>query len=273
MKNFGGNMKRNLVFLFSAFIIVMFAFGCSEKDSTSNDNDDPTPPELAQTPDLAIAFPDSADLVNFVGEDVDYEGETVTGYNLVQFLDFDRSGVDELEYTYEITADDGYSPRQGGNPDLTFAQFETGYLLPTKSFRTFFPSEEIADAYNVKYAEIINCYRTIIVVDADGSEITFQTGAYETEEITYTQSSSGEPYTGPGFELVNIISDYVTENPENYEYYFTASDDYEVTYTWDEIQSGWWLTEKNKAVFFDANGVEIAGSFKYLIRVELVELL
>ncbi|MCF7794493.1 MAG: hypothetical protein K9N09_04290 [Candidatus Cloacimonetes bacterium] len=264
-------MKRNLTFLLSALIILMFAFGCSEKDSTGNDNDDPTPPEIAQTPDLEMTFPDSADLVDFVGEDVDYEGEIVTGYNLVQFLDFDRDGVDELEYTYEITSDDGYSPRQGGNPDLYFSQFETGYLLPTEKFRTYFPSDEIFTAYDVKYALQINLYRAVIVIDADGNEITFQTGAFETEDV-YHESGNGNFYTDPGFELDYFISKYVTENPENYEYHFTASDDYTKEYTWEDIQTGYWLTTQNKAVFIDAEGNELQNSFKYLIRIELVAL-
>lgn len=264
-------MKRNLVFLLSAIIILMFAFGCSEKDSTSNDNDDPIPPEQAQTPDVVFAFPDSADLVNFAGEDVDYEGETVTGYNLVQFLDFDRSGVYELEYTYEIVADDGYSPRQGGNPDLTFAQFETGYLLPTEKFRTFFPDDAIATAYNVKYAMDINLYRTVIVVDADGNEITFQTGAFTTEDV-YHESGNGSFYTDPGFKMENFVSEYVTEDPADFEYHFTASDDLTNIYSWNDIQTAYWLTDQNKAIFIDAEGNQLLSSFKYLVRIELVEL-
>jgi hypothetical protein len=262
-------MKRNLMFLLSAFIFVMFAFGCSEKDNTGIDNDNPTPPELAQIPDLEMAFPDSADLVNFISEDVNYEGVMVTGYNLVQFLDFNRAGVDELEYTYEIVADDGYSPRQGGNPDLTFAQFQTGYLLPTEKFRTYFPDAAIATAYNVKYALKINLYRTIVVVDDDGNEISFQTGAFETEDV-YHQAGNGQFYTDPGFSLINLISDYVMENPQNYDFHFTASDDYTATYTWDDLQTAWWLPEQNKAVFLNPDGTELYSSFKYLIRVELL---
>lgn len=264
-------MKRNFGFLFSAFIIVMFAFGCSEKDSTGNDGNDPTPPALAQTPDLEMAFPDSADLFIFAGEDVVYEGETVTGYNLVQFLDFDRSGVDELEYTYEIVSDDGYTPRQGGNPDLSFAQFETGYLLPSEKFRTFFPDEAIASAYNVKYALQINLYRTVVVVDADGTEITFQTGAFETETVHH-QSSNGSWYDDPGFAMENFISEFVTEEPVDFDYYFTASDEYSVSFTWEDIQTSWWLPDQNKVVFLNADGTEYHSSFKYLIRIELVEI-
>jgi hypothetical protein len=264
-------MKSKLTFLLSAIIIVMFAFGCSEKDSTGNDDPAGTPPEQAQTPDLSFAFPDSTSLVNFVGEDVNYEGEIVTGYNLVQFLDFDRENVPELEYTYEIVSDDGYSPRQGGNADLTFAQFETGYMLPTEKFRTFFPDEAIATAYNVKWAVTINLYRTMIVVDDDGNEITFQAGSFETEDV-YHQAGNGNFYTDPGFKVENFISDYVTEDPEEYKFHLTASDSYSSVYSWDDILTAYWLTTQNKAVFLNPDGTEIQNSFKYIVRIELVEL-
>lgn len=263
-------MKCKTVFFLSFIIIVLFVIGCSEKDPTGNDNQ-PEPPALAQIPDLEMAFPDSADLVNFTATQVEYSGEMVTAYSLVQFVDFSRSGVDELEYTYEIVADDGYSPRQGGNPDLFWEQFETGFLLPTESFRSFFPDENIPNAYNVKYALKINLYRTVIVVDADGNEITFQLGAIATEDV-YHQAGNGQFYTDPGFSMINLISDYVTENPQSYEYHFTASDDYTVTFTWEDIQAAWWLPEQNKAVFLNADGTEFHSSFKYLIRIELVAL-
>ncbi|MFC1898180.1 hypothetical protein ACFLYJ_01270 [Candidatus Cloacimonadota bacterium] len=264
-------MKSKLTFLFSALILLIFVFGCSEKDTTGNDDNPASPPELAEVPELTFAFPDSADLVNFVSEDVVFEGETVIGYNLVQFLDFDRVGVPELEYTYEIVSDDGYTPRIGGNADLAWSDFETGYLLPTEKFRTFFPSDDIFTAYDVKWAIHVNLYRTMIVVDEDGNEISFQPGAYETEDV-YHQAGNGNFYTDPGFKLERFVSDYITDDQDEYEYHFTASDDNTVTFTWEDIEEAWWLTTQNKAVFLNEDGTEFLSSFKYLVRIELIEL-
>jgi hypothetical protein len=263
-------MKKTAL-IFGIISLMIISFGCSEKDNTGNDNPIPDPPVLAQEPDIVMTFPPAAELVNFESTLVEYGGEMVTAYSLPQFLDFDRAGVDELEYTYEIVSDDGYSPRQGGNPDLFFQQFETGYLLPDNSFRSFFPSDDIANAYNVKWAETINLYRTIVVVDAEGTEITVQLGAFELVDV-YHQAGNGQFYTDPGFSLTNLISDYVTANPENYEYHLSASDDYSLIFSWQDIQAAWWLPEQNKAVFLNEDGTEFHSSFKYLIRAELVTL-
>lgn len=263
-------MKRLTFLSLIIPLFLIFLISCSEKDSTGIGDDPGTPPELAQEPDLVFAFPDSADLVNFTAVEIDYNGELVTAYSLDQFIDFQRVHVPELEYSYEIVAEDGYSPRNGGYPDLSWAQLETGYLLPTEKFRTYFPGDEIASAYNVKYAQDINLYRTVIVVDSEGSEIVFQTGALETVDV-YHQAGDENFYTDPGFALSNFISDYVTTNPEGYQYHFTASDDYTVVFSWDDIQNGWWLTTLNKAVFLNADGTEFHSSFKYLIRIELVD--
>jgi hypothetical protein len=264
-------MLKKLLLLVMTLTLLFIFTACSEKDSTSNDGDTPEPPTLAQTVDMVFAVPDSAALVDYVSEQVEYNGALVDGYSLEQFLNFDRENLPELEYAYEIVSDD-YSPRDGGNPELTWEQFETGFLLPSEDYRIFFPSDDIANAYNVKWPKYINLYRTVIVVDADGTNIPFQTGAIETENVTYTSTNSGNSYTGPGFAVTNLISEYVTENPENHEYVFTASDDYSQTCNWEVLQKAWWLTEKNKAVFLDTEGIELQSSFKFLIRLELVEL-
>jgi len=262
-------MKSKLTFLLSAIIVVMFAFGCSEKDSTGNDDPTGIPPELSEIPELIIAIPDSANLVNYTSELVDYDGEDVIAYSLTQFLDLDRDYTTELEYSYELVSDDGYSPREGGNPELTWIQFETGYLLPTEKYRTFFPSDDIETAYDVKYASNINLYRTITVVSADGTQIPFQTGAIDTTGV-YHQAGNGEFYTDPGFELAEFISEYVTGSPEEHEYHFTNSEDETEIITWENIQAAYWLTTRNKAVFINDEGEEIRSSFKHLIKIELI---
>ena len=261
-------VNKLLLFVMIFFMLILFT-ACSEKDSTGNEGETPEPPVLAQTPDEVIAFPDSASLVNYEMTQVEYEDEMVDAYGLDQFAEVDRDFIHEIEYDYEIVADDDYSPRPGGNPELTWEQFQTGYLLPTKKFRTFFPSDDIDTAYNVKWAKDLNLYRTVVVVDAEGTHIPFQIGSIDTVDV-YHQAGNGNFYTDPGFELSELISEYVTENPEDLEYHFTASDDNTAVFTWEEIQAAYWLTTQNKAVFLNDDGTEFHSSFKHLIKIELM---
>ena len=260
-------LKKLLILLIILSMLIVFT-ACSENDTTGND-DLPQPPALALIPELVFAVPDSTDLVNFILEQIEFDGEMVDAYSLVQFLNFEREYVPELEYTFEIVSEDGYTPREGDNPDLSWTEFETGFLLPTESFRTYFPSDDIFTAYDVKYATDINLYRTVVVVDADGVFVTFQTGAIETEDI-YHQAGNGNFYTDPGFELAEFISEHVTDSPENYEFYFTAADNETAVFSWEDIQAAYWLTTQNKAVFLNEDGTEFHDSFKKLIKIELM---
>jgi len=263
-------MKKLLVLFLGLLLMASFISGCSEKDdNTTGPDQNGEPPALATTPDEVMAVPDSASLVNYTFETVTYNDLDMPGYPLTQFIQFAKEFDETLEYTYEIVSDDGYSPRDGQNADLCWADVSTGYLLPETKHRTFFPSDDIFSAYDVKYADHINLYRTVKVIIAT-KEVYFQTGAIETEDVLH-QAGNGEYYTDSGFKLENLISEYVTENPADHNFTFIASDNYDKTYTWAELQTGYWLTERNKAVFLNPDGTEISSSFKHLISIELAE--
>ncbi|MCD6180942.1 MAG: hypothetical protein J7K89_00995 [Candidatus Cloacimonetes bacterium] len=265
-------MKRRLLTLLLAMVLLFTFVACSENDDNNTDpnGNDAEPPALATVADLTIAIPDSASLANYTSETISYGGVDYIAYNLNQFIMDAMNDTTALEYSFEIVSSDGYSPRNGGNPDLAYADVATGYLLPANKYRTYFPSDDIFTAYNVKYADHFNLYSTVTVKDEDGESIPFETGAIETEEV-YHQAGNGNFYTDPGFKLTQFISEYVTEDAEDFSYFFTASDGYTMTYTWAELQSGWWLPDNHKAVFIDENGVELLSSFKHLISIELVE--
>jgi hypothetical protein len=261
-------IKKNFL-LITTLVLLSLLISCSEKDSTGNDGSTAEPPALAQIPDLVFSIPDSTDLSNFIAEEIEYNSEMVTAYSLVQFLDFDRDNVPELEYVYELKSEDGYSPREGGNPDLSWDQFETGYLLPTEKYRTFFPSDDIPNAYNVKYAQDLRLYRNVVVVDAAGNHISFQTGAFELIDVLH-QANDGNFYEDPGFPMSEFISKYVTDSPDQYQYHLTASDDYTLIFSWEDIEAAFWLPDMNKAVFLNPDGTEFSNCFKYLIKIELI---
>ena len=264
-------MKKLLVLFLGLLLMASLITGCSEKDDdTTGPDENAEPPALATTPDHIMAVPDSASLVNYTFETVTYNELDMPGYPLTQFVEFTDEDFDEtLEYAFEIVSSDGYTPRVGGNADLLWADFSTGYLLPETKHRTYFPSDDIFSAYDVKWTVSLNLYRTVKVITAT-EEVCFQTGAIETEDV-YHQAGNGNFYTDPGFKLENFLSEYVTESPEDYTYKFVASDGYEKTYTLEELQTGYWLPEQNKAVFLNPDGTEISSSFKHLISVELTQ--
>ncbi len=109
----------------------------------------------------------------------------------------------------------------------------------------------------------------------DGNITIFEPGAFTPHEITYTKDD--ETYTVNAIELENFISDFVSEDPQNYEYFFTAADgwvnnDSNNIFDWDTIQTSFWLPEQNKAVFLDADFDTIFKSVKVAESIELVEI-
>ena len=258
--------------------LILLTFASCDENVNGNDNNAPTPPSFAEIFDIEFTIPDSTELVNYSSEQVDYDGIMVTGYSLDQFVNMDsvnayidEDGFDGRKlFAVEIVSSDNYTPRDHEYYDLSWDDYITGFLLPTELGKAYFPNDNIPTSYNVKYASYLRLYRKIdVVIDAD--IIIFETGAFETEDV-YHQAGNGTFYTDPGFALTGLVSDYVTENHGNYEYIFTSPDDETAVFTWEDIQSAYWLTTQNKAVFLNEDGTEFHSSFKYLNRIELVEI-
>jgi len=276
-------MKQNAI-LTLLLVLALFMFsGCSEKDSTGPDNPQPEAPALADNFDLEIVLPDS--LEQYDSQDVDYEGVNTTGYSLAQFvgqsevnqyLDVEQFDSRTL-FAYEIVSsdDDGnWSPRLRGMPDLAWSQFSSGYILPAESAKAFFPDELIAGTYNVKYATYFRLYRKIDT-SLDGTSTTYETGAFPTTEITYIKND--ETFVEQGFPLTNLISDYVTDDQENYSYRFVAgdgweNDDTDNIFSWEDLQNGYWLTELDRAVFLNEDTTLKWKSVKYVESIQLAEI-
>ncbi len=272
---------NKLAKLFIMGIIVLITFTACDDNTIENENEDPNPPSLATVVDIEFTIPDSTGLSNYISEEIDYNGAMVTAYVVDQFVDIDfvnayidEDGFDGRElFAVEIVSSDvdgNFSPRIQGYYDLSWDDFITGFLLPTEMGRIYFPDDNIPTGYNVRWATYLRLYRKFDVV-LDANVIIFETGAFETLDV-YHQAGNGNFYTDPGFALTGLVSDYVTENPENYEYNFTSPDDETAVFTWEDIQSAYWLTTQNKAVFLNEDGTEFYSSFKYLSRIELVEI-
>jgi len=278
---FGGQMNKFTKLLFIG-VIILFTFVACDDNPSENQTEDPIPPSFAEVVDIEFTIPDSTELLTFTTEQIDYNGLMVTGYSLDQFIDEDsvNTYLDEDDFdgrklfAVEIVSGDGYTPREHDYYDLTWEDFATGFLLPSEKGRTYFIDENIASGYNVKWAHYLRLYRKIDVV-LDANITIFEPGAFTPQEITYTKE--GESYTANAIELENFISDYVTEDPQNYEFLFTAADgwvndDSNNIFDWDTIQNSYWLPERNKAVFLDANFDTIFKSVKVVEKIDLVEI-
>ncbi len=276
------NKFTKLLFL-GVFIILSF-IACTG-NLNENEDDDLIPPALATLSDIEFTIPDSTELLNFTSEQIDYNGLMVTGYSLDQFVNMDsvnayidEDGFDGRKlFAFEIVSSDedgNWSPRDHEYYDLSWTDFITGYLLPDEKGRTYFEDESIPSGHNVKWAYYLRLYRKIDIV-LDANITIFEPGAFTTQEITYTKDD--ETYTVNAIELENFISDYVIEDPQNYEFLFTAADgwvndDSYNKFDWDTIQTSFWLPEQNKAVFLDANFDTIFKSVKVLEKIDLVEM-
>ncbi len=266
-------------------VIILFTFTACDDGPSGNENNNLIPPSFAVVFDIEFTIPDSTELVNYTSEQVDYNGLIVTGYSLDQFVDMDsvNTYIDEDDFdgrklfAIEIVSSDedgNWSPREHEYYDLSWTDFITGYLLPDEKGRTYFADDDIPSGHNVKWAYYLRLYRKMDVI-IDGNITIFEPGAFTPHEITYTKDD--ETYTVNAIELENFISDFVSEDPQNYEYFFTAADgwvnnDSNNIFDWDTIQTSFWLPEQNKAVFLDADFDTIFKSVKVAESIELVEI-
>ena len=268
-------MKKLLTILMVLFAF-LFMVGCSENDDNpTGDDTDAQPPEMAEVADVEFVFP--TDVTAYNVTQIDFEGTQEDAISLDQFIDLDgKEYMDEETYLYQIfsTDEDGnFSARNKNYDDLNWQDFIAGYYLPNvDEGKSYFPAfvENQINAYNVKYAHYIRLYRKIDVI-MDGETTYFEVNSLTNEPISYTHSD--ELVETDGVTMTQFISEYVTENPENYEYVFMATDDYTVDpYPWSSMQTAYWVPEKDRVVFIDAEGNEIDTNFKHLYSIELSEI-
>lgn len=264
-------MKKILSLFVCLGLIISFS-GCF-------DDDDSSPP--ADSPG------DNTDpLANYTSEDILYDGETIKGYPLLQFVsestvnnhfgdpewDEDSGNTGPVDcrklFAYRVIASDNWNPYDDkGADDMSWDDFKSGYLLEKiYDAKVYFPSEEIFKMYDVKNAQDINTYRRIdILKDVDGSEggptaIIFQLSAFSTEELEYWNSKQLEVITGKGISIDQLFSEYVIAAADkgNYDYKFILADGFvgdgtggkllDNTCTWEELQQAYYIFEEDGEV-------------------------
>lgn len=187
-------------------------------------------------------------------DDNSTEPEIVYAYSLDQFVTDDALGAmiahdddddenwNELFYFWPV-ADDDFSPRVRGYDDLCWGDWEQGYYIPADDNKVYFPqyAAQGIGAYNVKYMENVYVYRGIKSVITDTMSVLYELNAMTTQQVENydAEMEAAIPladFIPPHFTQVDSVS-------------FVAVDGWEMTYSTDEINDGYWLTETQKTIF------------------------
>jgi hypothetical protein len=213
--------------------------------------------------DLQFNFPDpnTGDFSSYTTSNVTYDSATVTGYSLDQFVTqaivdtATGASVDSRNlFNYRVIATDGWNPFDDKDQiDLTWELFGTGYLLGAlNDARVYFPSEEIAGAYDVKNADTINMYRVINVIKGTDA-VPFETAGLIAVDLTYWNWNEDATIAGKGISLVELLTNFEIDESV-YNYVFTLVDDFVAdgsngplnnTLSWADYQKAYYIFEED----------------------------
>jgi hypothetical protein len=265
--------------LLPALLFLFIMFGCSEKDDNTTSPNTPQPPAMATVADSVFSFPaeDTSFPVDII-QQVTYNGESANAIPLSYFIT--KSMADQLVesttddetrklFAYQIVASDGFNPRNRGYADMVWDTLNTGYLLPNNTFRTYFPSDVVPTAFDVKNAATIKMFRAVQVVKADGSVVLF-----EMNGLQEYQTANYDSLNEAAVKLKDFITTYITTTPASYKYELVDNTEtYVKEYTWDQIQDGYWLKETKRTIFPSYPDMPNSSrKFKKLMKIRLVPL-
>ena len=243
---------------FILLITILLLSACSE-DKAERVYD---PPLLAENPNIIIVLPEADDLIEYIHSEIGYGSDQVDAYPLSQFVEHDHPFL----FEYELMSNDidgNWSPRSSGLKDLPWIDLEAGYLIPSKQYRAFFPSDVIVNTYNVKFLGYLNLYRNLIIVH-NNQIIPIQLNALTTTSI---QEQGGGEITAVT-PLRNFIIDYVTVNKGSYSYLLTFVEDEQVILSWDQLKEYYWIVDtEDITILTPSNHLE--KRFSHLISITL----
>ncbi|MBW6516164.1 MAG: hypothetical protein K0B81_06070 [Candidatus Cloacimonetes bacterium] len=255
--------------LFSLLLLLGFLIiSCSSSSPTENEFEEPQPPEFASIPDFVFTFPGEYPEDIYTSEEVEYQEEMVIGYSLDQFVPIDVGDEENIDlrplYAYEIVGEDDFTPRMRLDQDLHWSLFSNGYLLPEKEHRTFISSSSELRPYNVKFAETINLYRKIDVIKSDNDPVMFEVRGMVTIELD----------NDVVIPLSSFITDYITGNPENFDYKLIDINNGEYDFSWSELSNGFWHINNETAVILlmDDETEPDYQIINFLMSIELHEI-
>jgi len=213
-------LKQVIIFFLIVITVLIGLIGCSEKDNSST------------TPSKIFA------------------------YNLEQFVSVDSIIVlinenDQAEdvpfrnmFSIHVLASDGWSWRSKGLRDLSWKEFQKGYIIPEDKGRLYFTDyvNQGVNTYNVKYAQTIDIFRAIEVVKPNGNSAIYELNALNTESI-----NNYDGQTEMAIKLQNLIPENEITSIDSIQ--FIAADEYSKTYSPEEFNDCYWLFETQRTIF------------------------
>jgi len=216
---------KQLFIVLAAMIFTLFSvIGCSEKDSGNS-----TGPDELKAYKLDQFF-QMEDLMNlFTADDQDDIIE-----NSIEIRSL---------FSMLVTAEDGWNWRNRGVRDLKWDEFANGYLIPEDDGKVYFGSfvDLGVNTYNVKYADIIDIYRVFQLVKPDETIALYELNGMNTELVT-----NHNDVDEAAIKFSDFIPDEITLIDS---VIFLAVDGYQKSYSADEFNDGYWLSNSQQSIF------------------------
>lgn len=249
-------MKTLLILAISLFLFV----SCDDRSKSTNDAIF-DPPQPAEIPNITLLFPQEEELDGFEHTEISYSGDMVVAYPLPQFVE---SAIPHL-FEYELVSNDedgNWSPRWSGMSDLRWDIIQSGYLVPEKQYRAFFPDEEVVNTYNVKFLGYIRMYRYIEVVLPE-RVVPFQINSLAAINLV----QNGEEIEA--IPLQNFITDYVTEHKDSFHYRLELENDESPPLNWDYLGQLYWETG-TETIYRLTSDNQLVQEYETLVNINLI---
>jgi hypothetical protein len=264
-------MKKKCGIVLIIALLVMLMMACSEKENvTGLDPNIPHPPDMADKYDDYIRMPlatSDFSIYTFADPPIRYVDSStpetnVDAISLDQFILKSRTdGLVPLRpedahldtrklFTYRMVANDGWSPWGGGRRsiDVTWDFISKGYFVPSKRDGRTYKIEWYNDDNLRNYCVQrmgngkIELYRTVFVTNPTGTkEILFQLNSLPVVDATNNAGA-----TVPGVRLRDLITRYVTDTPESFDYVIAGLDGAPFIFEWADMEIGYFILSEDR---------------------------
>lgn len=193
---------------------------------------------------------------------VEFDGEQA-----VRFSDFIDSAITVRPqiYAYRIIGSDGFYAALKGSPDNVWEHMQKGYLKLSDRKANFDQSLGLSKRYFVTDVASVELLRKVETKFQGEEEFSFSL-IVDMESATYSDPAD-DFYDGrPGVHLSDFI-DTSTVAPEDYTYNLVSVVGEQKSFSWSELQTGWWLLDLDVTKFYPDLGPNSRISFLQTIEL------
>jgi hypothetical protein len=194
--------------------------------------------------------------------------ETYEGEKVVILADFIDSAIISYPtaYAYRIFGSDGYYPAMKGVPDNVWTQLQKGYLKLGDRGVVFDSSLHLPRKYNVTDVASLELLRKVdtIIKGDPGSGFCLIGGM----NLATYEDSVDNFYSGRTAIKLTDFVETVTSTPEDFAYRFISANGGEKSFSWSQVQTGWWLVDLDVTKFNPDLGPD--SRIPYLQIIELI---